>query len=263
MFSGSSAGCASSSCRHGRAICLSSAMMPSRRRSPAARRRRGVHCSRAPWPDPRQPCRCRGPGPRGPARASHRRVDRGHGHPVTEPGLDVLGIVEAALGLLLDLLEDPLADVVVGVEAELVLDRRELVEGLERLDLLRSTRVEVDRGVADGELGRASSGWAPVARNDMAAQAPTPTTARTATVAPIRMNRLPRPPNAAGFASGSIGDPPPASRYSVLGGWAGCCTAGANGSDGWPGKGGWPPAGGVVSDTGSPMVGRRSRRGRR
>ena len=77
-------------------------------------------------------------------------IHRGNGHPVAEPGLDVLGVVESAVGALLELLEEPLADVVVGVEAELVLERRELVEGLERLDLLHATGVEVDRGVADG-----------------------------------------------------------------------------------------------------------------
>ena len=76
----------------------------------------------------------------------------GQGDPVADPGLDVVRVVEAlAVAGLLDLVEDRLAEVVTA--SELLLDRRELAQDLERLDLLRGRRVEVDADVADRVRG--------------------------------------------------------------------------------------------------------------
>ena len=76
-------------------------------------------------------------------------VDGGHGDPLTEPGLDVLVVEDLAVLGEVELLEELLPDVVVGVEAELLLERRELVQGAQRLDLLAAAGVEVDARVAD------------------------------------------------------------------------------------------------------------------
>ena len=80
-------------------------------------------------------------------------VHGGHGDPLTEPGLDVLVVEDLAVLGEVELLEEPLADVVVGVEAELLLERRELVQGAQRLDLLAAAGVEVDARVADRRRG--------------------------------------------------------------------------------------------------------------
>ncbi len=78
----------------------------------------------------------------------------GHGDAVTDPGLDVAGVVEVgAVAALDDLLEDRPAQVVAVAELELLLQRRELAQDLERLDLLRRRRVEVEADVADRVRG--------------------------------------------------------------------------------------------------------------
>ena len=80
-------------------------------------------------------------------------VDGGHRGAGAEPGLDVRGVVEAlALAGGGDLLEEPLAQVVVGLEVDLVGERRELAQRPDRLDLLPAARVEVDADVGDGRV---------------------------------------------------------------------------------------------------------------
>ena len=72
-----------------------------------------------------------------------------------EPRLDVLGVVEAlALAGLGDLLEEPLAQVVVGLEVDLVGEPGELAQRLDGLDLLAAARVEVDAEVGDRRVGQ-------------------------------------------------------------------------------------------------------------
>ena len=78
------------------------------------------------------------------------QVDGRERGPVAQPGLDVVGVVDGvAVRLVLDPAEDLLAQVVVGVDADVVLERRELVERLQRLDLLATAGVEVDADVAE------------------------------------------------------------------------------------------------------------------
>ncbi len=84
--------------------------------------------------------------------------DRGDGEAVAQPRLEVVGVVEVvARSVLQDLLDDPLAQVVVGVEPDLVLERRELAQRREGRDLLAAAGVEVDAEVAQ-RLGRQGLG---------------------------------------------------------------------------------------------------------
>ncbi len=78
-------------------------------------------------------------------------VDRGDRGPVAQPRVDVVGEGEAVAAEALDqLVAELLADVVDAVDPDLVLERRELVQRPERVDLLAAAGVEVDAGVGDG-----------------------------------------------------------------------------------------------------------------
>ena len=163
----------------------------------------------------------------GHGRAVGPEVDGGDRGAVAEPGLDVVLVVEVGAGVVaaLDLVEDPPAHVVVGLEPQLVLELRELVEGPHRLDLLPAAGVQVDARRRPGCCpGSASAGWAPVEKKDIAAHAAPPTTARPATAAPpmrtgLRLRGAPEP-------GSPRGAPPPCSRYS------GPPVASVGGSDG-------------------------------
>ena len=86
----------------------------------------------------------------------------GHGHPVAEPRLDVLGVVQARADVLgLDLLEDPAPQVVADAEVELLVDRRELLQHPQRLDLLRGRRVQVDARVGHRDRRHRRGGAGP------------------------------------------------------------------------------------------------------
>ncbi len=77
-------------------------------------------------------------------------VDRRDGGAVAQPRVDVVVEGEPVAAEALDqLVAELLADVVDAVDADLVLERRELVQGLERVDLLATAGVEVDARVGD------------------------------------------------------------------------------------------------------------------
>ena len=80
-------------------------------------------------------------------RASRPEVDGRHRGAVAQPRLDVVARSRGRRRSISPwiLVEERLADVVVGVDADLVLERGELVQGPQRLDLLPAARVEVDR----------------------------------------------------------------------------------------------------------------------
>ena len=149
-------------------------------------------------------------------------VDRRERRPVAQPGLDVIGVVEAlAVGLVLDPVEDLLAEVVVGVDADVVLERRELVQRPQRLDLLATAGVEVDAGVAERagrqRLGGLGSGGEEAVRRPCAhADRGEAEHAAADQEAPPRTARPPPGPRGSGA-------PPPLSRYSggPLGGFLG------------------------------------------
>ena len=154
-------------------------------------------------------------------------VDGGRGRPVAEPGVDVVVVGEVgAVGVLEDRLADLPPDVVDAVDADLVLERRELVEGPERVDLLAAGRVEVDAEVADRGRRQRLRGLgalleeaesrprhrrrAPSERDDAATDPPAHGGSGAGSDAPRRRGPL-----------GRERAPPPDSRYSGVpaGGW--------------------------------------------
>src|SRR5690606_41114458 len=68
---------------------------------------------------------------------------------LAHPGRKVVLEAQVAVGVGEELIDDQLAQVVVVVEPELLLERGELAQRAERLDLLRATRVDVDGEVAE------------------------------------------------------------------------------------------------------------------
>ena len=78
------------------------------------------------------------------------------------------------MGLLLDLVEDLAADVVVGVQADLLAERRELAQRAEGLDLLAPARVQVDAHVAEGARRAAPPRAAPRCRRTTSPPTPRP-----------------------------------------------------------------------------------------
>ena len=78
-------------------------------------------------------------------------LDGRDGHAVAEPRVDVAVVVESrAVGLADQLLADLVPQLVDAVDADLVLEGGELVQGPEGVDLLPAGRVQVDAHVRDG-----------------------------------------------------------------------------------------------------------------